>query len=66
LRGGVGGWAEGLEAALVFGAGVARHRGGPMRYIEAAGRDKLNGRLRELEAKFGDRFKPGPGWDALN
>lgn len=66
LQEGVVGSADALDAALVFGAGFAPHRGGPMHYIEAEGRDKLHRRLRELEAKFGDRFKPGPGWDALN
>jgi len=65
LHEGVVGSVDELDAALVFGAGFAPHRGGPMRYLEERGAGKLRDRLRELAAKFGGRFKPGPGWDAL-
>lgn len=65
LREGVVESADDLDAALVFGAGFAPHRGGPMRYIATRGCDTLRARLNELQARHGARFAPHPGWDSL-
>lgn len=51
-----------LDTAMVFGTGFAPFKGGPMRYIETQGKDKLHQRLLQLEQKFGERFKPNKGW----
>jgi 3-hydroxyacyl-CoA dehydrogenase/enoyl-CoA hydratase/3-hydroxybutyryl-CoA epimerase len=52
-----------LDAGMVFGAGFAPFRGGPMRYIEQTGRKPLVKRLRALERRVGGRFAPDPGWE---
>lgn len=53
-----------LDAGLVFGAGFAPFRGGPLRYIESEGRDALRQRLAALAERHGERFAPDPGWSA--
>jgi len=50
------------DVGMVFGAGFAPFRGGPMRYRDRAGRDKLLQRLQGLASRYGDRFKPSAGW----
>ncbi len=52
-----------LDAGMVFGAGFAPFRGGPMRYCRDKGYDTLLARLKNLEDKFGERFSPAAGWD---
>lgn len=65
LHEGVVGSADSLDAALVFGAGFAPHRGGPLHYIAEQGPDKLRARLQELQAQHGARFAPSAGWESL-
>ena len=55
-----------LDAGMVFGTGFAPFRGGPVRYIEMVGADTLLQRLRDLEQRFGRRFKPDAGWEVLS
>ncbi len=57
--------AELLDAGVIFGTGFAPFRGGPIEHIKAVGRDVCLAKLRELEAKYGARFTPKAGWDAL-
>ncbi len=57
--------AELLDAGVIFGTGFAPFRGGPIEHIKAVGRDACLAKLRELEAKYGPRFTPKAGWDAL-
>ena len=49
--------AELLDAAMIFGTGFAPFRGGPMHYAKDFGKDKLNHLFKELEQKYGERFK---------
>ncbi|WP_045760982.1 3-hydroxyacyl-CoA dehydrogenase NAD-binding domain-containing protein [Xanthomonas albilineans] len=53
-----------LDAGVIFGTGFAPFRGGPIQYIRAAGADTLLARLRTLQARYGERFAPRPGWDS--
>jgi 3-hydroxyacyl-CoA dehydrogenase/enoyl-CoA hydratase/3-hydroxybutyryl-CoA epimerase len=53
------------DAALVFGAGFAPFRGGPLAYARARGVDVVVARLKELALRYGARFEPDAGWNAL-
>jgi len=50
------------DVGMVFGAGFAPFRGGPMHYLEKVGREVLLQRLQNLAKRYGDRFKPTSGW----
>ncbi len=54
-----------LDAGVVFGTGFAPFRGGPLHYVRRRGVAATLGRLRELERRHGERFRPDAGWDAL-
>ena len=58
--------AESLDAGMIFGAGFAPFRGGPIHYIQSLGAKTLKQKLVGLHAKFGKRFTPNPGWDNLH
>jgi 3-hydroxyacyl-CoA dehydrogenase len=47
-----------LDLAMVFGAGFPPFRGGPLRYADAMGLSKVEGRLSAMRAEGGDRFRP--------
>jgi 3-hydroxyacyl-CoA dehydrogenase/enoyl-CoA hydratase/3-hydroxybutyryl-CoA epimerase len=64
LHDGVVADADLLDAGVIFGTGFAPFRGGPIQYIRAAGADALLERLRALQARYGERFAPRPGWDS--
>lgn len=64
LHDGVVADADLLDAGVIFGTGFAPFRGGPIQYIRETGADALLARLRALQAKYGDRFAPRPGWDS--
>jgi 3-hydroxyacyl-CoA dehydrogenase/enoyl-CoA hydratase/3-hydroxybutyryl-CoA epimerase len=51
-----------LDGAMVFATGFAPFRAGPMHYARQRGEDQILCRLRELEAQYGERFKPDSGW----
>ncbi|WP_045728360.1 3-hydroxyacyl-CoA dehydrogenase NAD-binding domain-containing protein [Xanthomonas sp. GPE 39] len=53
-----------LDAGVIFGTGFAPFRGGPIQHIRATGADTLLARLRMLQARYGERFAPRPGWDS--
>ncbi len=55
--------AELLDAGVIFGTGFAPFRGGPIQYIRDSGAEVLLAKLKVLQAKYGDRFAPRPGWD---
>ena len=55
--------AELLDAGVIFGTGFAPFRGGPIQYIRDSGAVVLLAKLKVLQAKYGDRFAPRPGWD---
>lgn len=52
-----------LDAGLIFGTGFAPFRGGPIQYVRDTGADALVAKLESLAVKYGERFKPRPGWD---
>ncbi len=62
LREGVVSDADLLDAGIIFGTGFAPFRGGPMRYIEQAGRDKLAAKITGLHKTYGDRFQVDESW----
>ncbi|HUH90197.1 MAG TPA: 3-hydroxyacyl-CoA dehydrogenase NAD-binding domain-containing protein, partial [Lysobacter sp.] len=64
LHDGVVADAELLDAGVIFGTGFAPFRGGPIQYIRETGADALLERLKQLQARHGDRFAPRPGWES--
>jgi 3-hydroxyacyl-CoA dehydrogenase/enoyl-CoA hydratase/3-hydroxybutyryl-CoA epimerase len=65
LHDGVVADADLLDAGVIFGTGFAPFRGGPIAHIRAVGADTLKARLETLASRYGGRFSPRPGWDAL-
>lgn len=57
--------ADQIDAALIFGAGFAPFRGGPLHYAKARGVDEIRAQLADLADAHGDRFRPDPGWSDL-
>ena len=51
-----------IDAGVIFGAGFAPFRGGPLRYARERGLKDVHARLLELEAVHGARFHPDDGW----
>ena len=66
LHDGVVADADLLDAGVIFGTGFAPFRGGPITYIRSVGAVPLKARLEQLAARYGSRFTPRPGWDALS
>lgn len=62
LREGVVADADLLDAGMIFGTGFAPFRGGPMNYAKTHGYDAIYHKLKQLQQKYGDRFKPDEGW----
>ena len=54
-----------LDAGVIFGAGFAPFTGGPIRYARERGISDVVGRLRLFAERFGTRFTPHDGWQAL-
>ncbi len=65
LHDGVVGDADLLDAGVIFGTGFAPFRGGPIQYIRSVGAAQLKARLEQMVTRYGTRFTPRPGWDAL-
>jgi 3-hydroxyacyl-CoA dehydrogenase/enoyl-CoA hydratase/3-hydroxybutyryl-CoA epimerase len=51
-----------LDGAVIFGTGFAPFWGGPMHYARSRGFADIAETLEMLAAKYGERFKPDPGW----
>ena len=64
LHDGVVADADLLDAGVIFGTGFAPFRGGPIQYVRQTGADVLLGRLKQLQARHGERFAPRSGWDS--
>jgi 3-hydroxyacyl-CoA dehydrogenase/enoyl-CoA hydratase/3-hydroxybutyryl-CoA epimerase len=64
LHDGVVADADLLDAGVIFGTGFAPFRGGPIQYVRDTGADALVAKLQVLQARYGDRFAPRPGWDS--
>jgi 3-hydroxyacyl-CoA dehydrogenase/enoyl-CoA hydratase/3-hydroxybutyryl-CoA epimerase len=54
-----------LDAGVVFGTGFAPFRGGPLNYARTRGFSAVVARLKELELRYGKRFRPDAGWSNL-
>ena len=63
LHAGVVDDADLLDAGVIFGTGYAPFRGGPIQTIRDTGVEVVLERLAALQAKYGERFAPRPGWD---
>ena len=51
-----------IDAAVIFGAGFAPFRGGPLHYAQCIGSEQIVSKLEGLAKQHGDHFKPDPGW----
>ena len=65
LREGIVEDADLIDAGVIFGAGFAPFRGGPLAYARARGVDACVARLEALARGYGARFRPDEGWSAL-
>jgi 3-hydroxyacyl-CoA dehydrogenase/enoyl-CoA hydratase/3-hydroxybutyryl-CoA epimerase len=65
LREGVVEDADLLDAGAIFATGFAPFRGGPLHYARSRGVAQIVARLAELEGRYGERFRPDPGWSSL-
>lgn len=54
-----------LDAGMIFGAGFAPFRGGPIQYAHDRGCQAIVATLRALQAQYGERFKPDVYWQTL-
>lgn len=54
-----------VDAGVIFGAGFAPFRGGPIQYARSRGVDTVIARLEELQQSHGARFTPDAGWQLL-
>jgi 3-hydroxyacyl-CoA dehydrogenase / enoyl-CoA hydratase / 3-hydroxybutyryl-CoA epimerase len=62
LREGVVEDADLLDAGVIFATGFAPFRGGPLQYARERGNANVTARLEELARRYGERFRPDPGW----
>ncbi|MEY2853159.1 MAG: hypothetical protein RL030_291 [Pseudomonadota bacterium] len=65
LRIGVVADADLVDAGVIFGAGFAPFRGGPLHWARETGPETLKKRLQQLALQHGSRFEPDPGWSLL-
>ena len=65
LREGVVADSDLIDAGVIFGSGFAPFRGGPLRYARDRGVENVVARLDALASKYGDRFRPDPGWSSF-
>lgn len=54
-----------VDAGMVFGAGFAPFRGGPLTWVRSEGVAGLHARLQRLVVQHGSRFEPDQGWATL-
>jgi len=54
-----------VDAGVIFGAGYAPFRGGPITWARKQGPARLRARLEQLTLQHGSRFAPDPGWESL-
>jgi 3-hydroxyacyl-CoA dehydrogenase/enoyl-CoA hydratase/3-hydroxybutyryl-CoA epimerase len=65
LREGIVEDADLIDAGVIFGTGFAPFRGGPLAYARARGTAACIARLEALAKRYGTRFRPDTGWQAL-
>jgi 3-hydroxyacyl-CoA dehydrogenase/enoyl-CoA hydratase/3-hydroxybutyryl-CoA epimerase len=66
LREGVIEDADLLDAGAIFATGFAPFRGGPLHYAAERGIAGVTARLEELARRYGERFRPDPGWQRFS
>jgi 3-hydroxyacyl-CoA dehydrogenase/enoyl-CoA hydratase/3-hydroxybutyryl-CoA epimerase len=66
LREGIVEDADLLDAGAIVATGFAPFRGGPLQYARARGVANITARLEELARRYGERFRPDPGWQAFS
>jgi 3-hydroxyacyl-CoA dehydrogenase/enoyl-CoA hydratase/3-hydroxybutyryl-CoA epimerase len=66
LREGVIEDADLLDAGAIFATGFAPFRGGPLHYAAERGIAGVIARLEELARRYGERFRPDPGWQRFS
>ncbi len=54
-----------VDAGLIFGAGFAPFRGGPMHYLESADTTAVQAKLKTFAARHGAVYEPDAGWADL-
>ncbi len=65
LREGVVADEDTVDGAMIFATGFAPFRGGPMHYARSRGADNVRRELERLAQRYGERFRPDPGWNRL-
>ena len=65
LREGIVADSDLVDAGVIFGAGFAPFRGGPLHWAKQEGPEVLRKRLDVLALQHGSRFQPDPGWSLL-
>ncbi|MBF0428092.1 MAG: enoyl-CoA hydratase/isomerase family protein [Magnetococcales bacterium] len=66
LRQGVVTDADLLDAGMVFGAGFAPFRGGPLSYAKSLGKEEVTRRLREISIRSNGRLEVDSGWKTFD
>jgi 3-hydroxyacyl-CoA dehydrogenase/enoyl-CoA hydratase/3-hydroxybutyryl-CoA epimerase len=65
LREGVVADEDTADAAMIFATGFAPFRGGPMHYTRVRGVAEIRQTLWQFAQRYGERFRPDPGWNDL-
>jgi 3-hydroxyacyl-CoA dehydrogenase / enoyl-CoA hydratase / 3-hydroxybutyryl-CoA epimerase len=65
LREGIVADEDTVDGAMIFATGFAPFRGGPMHYARSRGAANVRAELERLAQRYGERFRPDPGWDRL-
>ena len=56
---------ETVDGAMIFATGFAPFRGGPLHYARSRGVAEVRQMLWQFSERYGERFRPDPGWDRL-
>jgi 3-hydroxyacyl-CoA dehydrogenase / enoyl-CoA hydratase / 3-hydroxybutyryl-CoA epimerase len=65
LREGVVADEDTVDGAMIFATGFAPFRGGPLHYARSRGAANIREELERLSQRYGQRFRPDPGWHRL-
>jgi 3-hydroxyacyl-CoA dehydrogenase / enoyl-CoA hydratase / 3-hydroxybutyryl-CoA epimerase len=65
LREGIVADEDTVDGAMIFATGFAPFRGGPLHYARSRGVANVRAELERLTQRYGERFRPDPGWDRL-
>jgi 3-hydroxyacyl-CoA dehydrogenase/enoyl-CoA hydratase/3-hydroxybutyryl-CoA epimerase len=65
LREGIVADEDTVDGAMIFATGFAPFRGGPLHYARWRGVANVCAELERLTQRYGERFRPDPGWDRL-